>query len=181
MKFIKTPLDGAFLIEPEASADDRGSFSRIFCKTEFARVGHKKEFVQINHSISRKKGTLRGMHYQLQPFAETKVVKCIKGAVFDVIVDIRKGSKTFLQWYGIELSEENKRMLYIPEGFAHGFQALKNSSELIYFDTNFYDRDSERGLKYDDPSIGIRWPMKVSSISDKDRSHDHLDKGFRGI
>jgi dTDP-4-dehydrorhamnose 3,5-epimerase len=181
MRFIKTQLKGAYEIETEPFTDNRGSFSRLFCKRELAKIGHQKEIAQVNHSYSRKKGTLRGMHYQIPPSAEIKIVKCIRGKVFDVMVDLRKGSPTFLKWYGTLLTEDNNKMLYIPEGFAHGYITLKDDTELLYFDTGFYSAKHERGIRFDDPKIGIRWPAKATIISDKDRNHELLKDGFAGI
>jgi len=137
--------------------------------------------VQINHSLSRKIGATRGMHFQYPPRAEIKLVKCIKGAVYDVIVDIRKGSPSFLKWHGIELSETNMKMIYIPEGFAHGFQVLRADSELIYLHTEFYAPDYEGALRYDDPLLNIQWPLQVTDISEKDKKHPLLDSNFEGL
>ena len=138
MIFSPLPLQGSYVIELQPFQDERGWFARFFCKNEFQKIGHKKEWVQINHSFTYKKGTIRGMHFQLTPFREIKMVRCIAGAVYDVIIDLRKGSSTFLQWFGAELSAANKKMMYIPEGFAHGFQCLSDNCELIYHHTEFY-------------------------------------------
>ena len=135
----------------------------------------------MNHSVSYKKGTLRGMHFQVQPFSEIKMVRCIAGIVFDVIVDLRKGSSTFLQWFGAELSAENKTMIYIPEGFAHGFQCLSENCELLYHHTAIYNLEAEAGIKYNDPKINIEWPLPVTVISDRDNSHPFLNEDFKGI
>lgn len=140
MIFTETLLKGSYIIELSAFTDDRGWFARTYCKNEFAAIGHTAEWVQMNHSFTKDKGAIRGMHYQLPPFSEIKMVRCIAGAVYDVIVDLRKDSPTFLQWYGTELSAANKKMLYIPEGFAHGFQTLQNDCELIYHHSQFYAR-----------------------------------------
>lgn len=181
MKFIPTALDGAFIIEPTFIQDDRGSFMRTYCKREFKEINFSAEWVQLNHSISLKRGTIRGMHFQNPPFGEVKLVRCIVGSVYDVIVDLRKGSKTFLQWIGVELSSNNKRMLYIPRGFAHGFQTLEENCELIYHHSEFYDKAAEDGVNYNDPIIGINWPLDVTVISERDRIHKLLDKEFKGI
>lgn len=181
MNFVSTPLAGSYLIELKAISDDRGWFARYFCKNEFNTIGHDREWVQMNHSFNSKKGTLRGMHFQLAPHKEIKLVRCVAGAVFDVIVDIRKGSPSFLHWYGTILSAENRNMLYIPEGFAHGFQCLSDNSELLYHHTGFYNPLAESGIRYNDPSIQIKWPLDISVISGKDAGHPYIDKDFKGI
>jgi dTDP-4-dehydrorhamnose 3,5-epimerase len=181
MNFIETPLKGSYVVELNPFSDERGWFARTYCKNEFATIGHTKEWVQLNHSVSYKKGTIRGMHYQLQPFAETKMVRCIAGTVFDVIVDIRANSPTFLQWYSIELSAKNKKMIYIPEGFAHGFQTLTDNAELIYHHTSFYAPDIEKGVSYNDNAIGIDWQLPVSEISERDSNHPPIDFNFNGV
>jgi dTDP-4-dehydrorhamnose 3,5-epimerase len=174
-------LSGSFIIEPKVLEDDRGWFARFYCKNEFKGIGHEKEWVQLNHSVTNKKGAIRGMHYQVQPFREIKMVKCIAGAVYDVIIDLRKDSSTFLKWFGTELSAKNRKMLYIPEGFAHGFQCLEDDCELIYHHSEFYTPNSEGGIKYDDPVINIEWPLAVTVISQRDQSHPLLDENFKGI
>ena len=181
MIFKETPLRGAYLIEPEPYTDDRGLFARTFCKNEFARLNHKKEFVQFNHSRTLKKGTIRGMHYQLPPYSEIKLIRCIRGRVFDAIIDIRKDSATFLQHFTVELSEQNMLSLYIPEGFAHGFQTLEDNTELIYHHTAYYVPGHEAGIRYNDPLVGINWPLPVSEITEKDMTHEFLDNSFKGI
>jgi dTDP-4-dehydrorhamnose 3,5-epimerase len=181
MIFSPTFLAGCFVIEPKVLADDRGWFTRFYCKNEFKEIGHEKEWVQLNHSVTNKKGSIRGMHYQVQPFREIKMVKCIAGAVYDVIVDLRKDSPTFLKWFGTELSAKNRKMLYVPEGFAHGFQCLEDNCELIYHHSEFYTPNSEGGITYDDPMINIDWPLPVTVISQRDQSHPRLDENFKGI
>lgn len=181
MNFIETKLKGAYVIELNPLEDERGMFARVFCKKEFSKIKHDKEFVQFNHSLNEKKGILRGLHYQEPPFAEIKLIRCIRGALFDVIVDIRKSSSTFLQWTGVELSETNMKMMYVPEGFAHGFQTLNDSTELLYHHTNFYEPSAERGIRYNDSMIGIQWPDKVPIISEKDTNYPLLKTGFTGI
>lgn len=181
MIFSPTKLKDSYVIDLQPIADERGWFSRYFCKNEFSEIGHSKEWVQMNHSVSYKKGTVRGMHYQMPPFSEVKLVRCIAGVVFDVIVDLRNNSATFLQWFGVELSASNKTMIYIPEGFAHGFQCLSENCELLYHHTEFYKPDSEAGLLYNDPMINIEWPLPVSVVSERDRSHLFLNKEFKGI
>lgn len=181
MKFIPTILTGAYIIEPTPFIDERGFFARTYCKNEFEQIGFKGEWVQLNHSITNNKGTIRGMHFQNPPFSEVKMVKCIAGAVFDVIIDLRKDSPTFLKWFGAEISADNKKMMFIPEGFAHGFQALANDCGLIYHHSNFYTPGAEGGIKYDEPLVNIQWPLSISSISDRDKNHPYLTKDFKGI
>ena len=181
MTFRETSLKGSYVIDLELFTDERGWFARTFCKNEFAQIGHNKEWVQFNHSFTKEKGTIRGMHYQLPPFTEIKQVRCIAGAVFDVIVDLRKDSATFLQWVGIELSAQNKKMIYIPEGFAHGFQTLAANSELIYHHSQFYKPGVEGGIKYNDPAVPIEWPLPLTNISARDSQHPLLDANFKGI
>jgi len=181
MVFTALPLKGAFQIEPEVKMDDRGQFYRFYCKREFAEVGIDKEWLHLNHSHTNNAGTIRGMHYQLPPFAETKLLRCINGKVYDVIIDLRHNSATYLQWLGTELSAENKKMLYIPEGFAHGFQTLTDHCELIYHHSAYYTPGAEGGIRFNDPAININWPLPVTQISDRDISHSLLDDKFRGI
>jgi dTDP-4-dehydrorhamnose 3,5-epimerase len=181
MTFTPTPLEGSYLIDLSVFNDSRGWFARTFCKNEFQQIGHNREWVQLNHSTTFTKGTLRGMHFQVKPFREIKLVRCIAGSIYDVIIDLREGSPTFLKWFGTELSAKNKRMLYIPEGFAHGFQTLTDNCELIYHHTEFYNPDAESGIKYDDPGINIQWPLKVEEISERDSNHAYLDNNFKGI
>lgn len=181
MKFTEAPLKGSFAIEPEPFSDDRGWFARTYCKNEFQQIGHTKEWVQINHSFTNKKGTIRGMHFQYPPFTEIKMLRCIAGAVYDVIVDIRSGSPTFLKWFGVELSAANKKMLYIPDGFAHGFQTITENAELIYHHSSFYQPGYEGGIKYDDPKLKIEWPLPVTEISVRDNNHLFITNDFTGI
>jgi len=181
MKFFETTLKGAFTIELEPHRDKRGFFARTFCKDEFRAIHHQKEFVQFNHSYTRKKGTLRGLHYQVPPMSENKLIRCIRGKVFDVIVDMRKGSPTFLQYFGVELSGKDMRMIYVPEGFAHGFQTLEEHSEMLYYHTNFYSGEHERGVRYNDPLLQVQWPLEPAEISEKDMKHQFLTEDFKGI
>lgn len=171
MKFEKLPLDGAYLIDLEKRGDERGFFARVFCVNEFREHGLATEFVQVNNSSSADVGTLRGMHYQLAPAAETKLVRCIKGSLWDCIVDVRPESPTYGKWFGAELSAENRRMMYVPKGFAHGFITLEPDTEAFYFVDEFYAPEQERGLRWDDPKIGIEWPREPVVLSDKDRAH----------
>jgi dTDP-4-dehydrorhamnose 3,5-epimerase len=181
MKFTPLNLSGAFLIDVETKKDNRGEFFRVIGMDELKQINHTKEFVQVNRSVNYKKGTLRGMHFQNPPHAEIKIVQCIKGKVFDAIVDLRRNSETFLKWAGVELSEENRNMIYIPEGFAHGFQTLEDNSELIYFHTEFYTPESEDAICFSDPLINIEWKIPVAVISDRDKSIPLLVKNFKGI
>jgi dTDP-4-dehydrorhamnose 3,5-epimerase len=181
MKFTETILKGSFIIDLNVFEDERGWFARTFCKKEFKKIGHEGEWVQLNHSFTKHKGTIRGMHFQMPPFAEIKLVRCIAGAIFDVIVDIRKNSPTFLQWVGVELSAKNKKMIYIPEGFAHGFQALEENCELIYHHSAFYKPNVESGVKYDDSTLKINWPLDACNVSERDINHTLLTNNFIGI
>jgi dTDP-4-dehydrorhamnose 3,5-epimerase len=181
MIFEPGSLAGTFVIGLEPFSDDRGWFARFFCKEEFLQIGHRQEWVQMNHSQTYQKGSLRGMHFQRQPHGETKLVRCIAGSVYDVIIDLRRDSKSFLHWFGIELSAENKKMLYIPEGFAHGFQTLEAECGLIYLHTQYYSPEAEAGIRYDDPLVRISWPLPVAQVSARDTGHPFLDEKFKGI
>jgi dTDP-4-dehydrorhamnose 3,5-epimerase len=178
MKFIETRLKGAFVIELEKKGDDRGFFARSFCRNELRDYGLEYEIVQINNSLTEKMHTLRGLHYQLPPRAEVKIVSCIRGSLFDVILDIREGSSTFGEWFGVELSAENRRMLYVPRGFAHGFMTLEDHTEAFYLLTEFYSPELERGIRWNDPKFGIRWPAEPRVVSEKDQSHRDFDADF---
>ena len=181
MTFTETILKGSFEINLTTFQDERGWFVRTYCKNEFQKINHTKEWVQLNHSFTNKKGTIRGLHFQVPPFREIKMVRCIAGAVYDVIVDVRKNSSTFLQWVGIELSASNRKMIYIPEGFAHGFQTLTDNCELIYHHSEFYTANEESGLKYDDPTLKVVWPLPLTNISERDKKHNFLKDNFIGI
>lgn len=170
MIFVETKLKGAFIVEPEKLEDERGFFARTFCQKEFEAHGLNPRLVQCSVSYNEKKGTLRGMHYQAFPYAEAKLVRCTRGAVYDVIVDLRYDSPTFKHWVAVELSAENHRMLYIPEGCAHGFQALEDNTEVVYQMSEFYHPESARGVRWDDPAFRITWPIKDVIISIKDAS-----------
>ena len=180
MKFTSLPLSGAYLIDLEKRGDDRGFFGRFFCETEFAQHGLLDRFVQINNSLTAKNGTLRGMHYQLPPAAEVKVVRCIHGALYDVILDLRPHSKSFGQSFGAELTAENRTMMYVPQGFAHGFLTLQPDTEALYLVSAAYAPDAERGIRFDDPKFSIRWPVTPSELSDKDRKWPDYDPDFHG-
>src|SRR5215510_3611960 len=169
MQFTKTKLEGAYIIELERREDDRGFFARAFCQREFAEHGLKPIIAQANIASNRLKGTLRGMHFQFPPAAETKLVRCTRGAILDIIVDLRPESPTYLQHIAVELSEDNYRALYIPERFAHGYQVLRDKTETSYQVGEFYTPGSEGGLLYNDPKLGLEWPLPVSVISDKDQ------------
>jgi dTDP-4-dehydrorhamnose 3,5-epimerase len=181
MKFVEAPLAGAYVIELEPFLDERGFFARIFCQKEFATIGFDGRIVQINHSMTRRKGTIRGLHYQRQPACETKIIRCVQGKVFDVMVDIRTGSPTFMQWHGVELSKDNLRMVYIPDGFAHGFQTLTDNAELIYHHSAFYSPEYEQGLRFGDPALAIKWPLPVGAVTAKDQHYSLIDNSFKGI
>jgi dTDP-4-dehydrorhamnose 3,5-epimerase len=181
MKFVQTGLAGVWVIELDVRADKRGAFARTFCKREFADVGLTKEFVQLNHSWNLKTGTLRGLHFQIPPYKEGKLVRCIRGHVFDVVVDLRKGSPTFLRSFSVELSERNFKMIYIPEGFAHGFQTLEDNCELFYHHTEYYAPGHEGGIRYSDPILKIDWPLPVVEISDRDLHHPLIEPNFAGL
>ena len=175
MIFNPTPLAGVYTIELEKRGDDRGFFARVFCTREFEDVGLVQSFVQVNNSSSAQKGTLRGMHYQLAPRSETKLVRCIRGALLDVILDLREGSPTFGQSFSAELSAENRLMMYVPKGFAHGFLTLTDDAEAFYFVDEFYAPEAERIVRYDDPRFAIEWPFEPTEMSDKDRNAPDFD------
>jgi dTDP-4-dehydrorhamnose 3,5-epimerase len=181
MKIIKTDIDGLLVIEANPFIDHRGSFTRFFCKKELSTVIEKRNIVQVNHSRTKEKGAIRGMHYQKPPYTEMKFVRCLRGRIWDVAIDLRQGSKTFLRWHAEELTPDNAKMLVIPEGFAHGFQALDENSELLYFVTEFYEPKVEGGIRYNDPRIKIEWPLDIKEISGKDQAHPFLDNNFVGV
>jgi dTDP-4-dehydrorhamnose 3,5-epimerase len=176
-----TKIDKVKVIKSQPFRDERGFFNRLFCQRELDAIRPGLEIKQINHSKTRQKGAVRGLHFQLPPSAEIKIVRCTKGEVFDVAVDLRKDSPTFLQYYGEILSEDNMSALVIPEGFAHGFQALADEVELVYFVSAFYDKDSEGSVRYDEPKVGIKWPLEVTLVSKKDLSVPYLTHDFKGI
>lgn len=170
MKFTPTKLESAFIIDLERREDSRGWFARTYCAREFEAHGLPTHMVQTNMSLTRKAGTLRGMHYQMAPDAEDKLVRCVQGRIWDAIVDIRPQSPTYCQWIGVELSEENGRMLLVPKGFAHGFVTLSDDAAVTYQVSAFYSPQSERGARWNDPAFGIEWPVDVLDLSDKDRN-----------
>jgi dTDP-4-dehydrorhamnose 3,5-epimerase len=175
MQFFESPLAGAYVIELEKREDDRGFFARAFCRNEFAENGLSTSFVQVNDSLAVEKGTLRGMHYQLAPKGETKLVRCIRGALHDVIIDLRDGSETFGKHFSVELTAENRKMLYVPKGFAHGFITLCENTEAFYFVDEFYAPEFERGVRWDDPTFSISWPLEPAVLSEKDQAHADFD------
>lgn len=178
MLFSETPLRGAHVIELEKRGDERGFFARLFCQEEFASHGLATRIVQANNSASAHRGTLRGFHYQLAPKAEAKLVRCIRGALHDVIIDLRRDSPTFGRHFGAELTSENRRMLYVPKGFAHAFLTLEDATEVIYLVDEFYSPDRERGIRWNDPKFGIQWPIEPVVISEKDRSYPNFEPGY---
>lgn len=181
MKVHPTPLADAFTIELEKIGDDRGFFGRVFCKNEFSKAGLSSDFVQVNNSLSAKRGTLRGMHYQLPPRAEVKLVRCIRGALWDAILDLRPDSPTFGQSFGAELNADNRIMMYVPRGFAHAVLTLTEDAEALYLVNEFYAPQQERGVRWDDPRFKITWPIEPAEISAKDAKWPDFDPAFHGL
>lgn len=181
MNFISTDIKDLYVADLSLIQDARGGFERIFCSNEFKRIGLSKQIVQINHSYNINKGTVRGFHYQAAPFQECKLIRCIKGSVLDVVIDIRKDSPTFRQKFEIKLSGNSHLLIIVPEGLAHGFQTLEDDSQLIYHHTEYYSPESSRGIRYNDPFVDMNWPIEISNISDNDLSHPILDQKFNGI
>lgn len=178
---IATEIQGLKVIQSKPIGDARGFLSRVFCAESFEEFGFDKNINQINHTLTREKGTVRGMHYQTPPHAEIKLVSCLHGEVFDVAVDLRKDSPTFLRWHAAILSADNHRSMLIPEGFAHGFQTLTENCELLYLHSASYVKEAEAALNATDPTLSIDWPLPVSERSERDRSHPNIDKSFKGI
>ena len=175
MLFSETELKGAQIIEIEKMEDNRGFFARAWCQREFEKHGLTARILQVNISFNKEKGTLRGMHYQMAPYEESKFVRCTSGAIYDVVIDLRPDSPTFRRWTGVELTETNYKMLYVPENFAHGFQTLEDNTEVTYQVSQFYTPASESGIRWDDPAFGIKWPLEPRVMSDKDSSWpDHI-------
>ena len=170
MIFNETKFKGAFTIELKRLKDERGYFERLLCTDELQRIGFNKKIVQVNHSFTAEKGSCRGMHLQLAPYAETKIIKCLRGAALDFAIDLRKNSKTFLQWMAIEINQSNNTMVFLPEGFAHGFQTLENNTELIYFHSEFFNPKAEIGINIQDPQIGVQLPLEIANQSEKDKA-----------
>ena len=175
MIFTETKLKGAFIVEVKKIEDDRGFFGRAWCKQEFEDHGLNGNIVQLNTSLTKKKGTIRGMHYQVDPYQEAKFIRCTRGRIWDVMIDLRPDSPTFMQWVGTELSADNYKMAYVPENFAHGFVTLEDNSEVYYPVTAFYTPGSERGIRWNDPAFNIAWPINIEIVSDKDSSHPDFD------
>ncbi len=174
MRFLPTELDGVMLLQPERNEDERGYFARLWCEREFAEQGLNTNLTQINVSHNRVRGTLRGMHFQIAPHAEIKIVRCNRGSIFDVVVDVRSDSPTYCRWQGFQLNQANGDMLYIPEGFAHGFLTLSDDVEVYYQMSTGYSAESARGLRWDDPALGIYWPGEVKVISQRDQDWPRL-------
>lgn len=181
LEFIKTPIAGLTVVQRNPIEDARGFFSRFYCANEFATLGFEKPIQQINHTYTVKAGAVRGMHFQYPPHAEVKMVSCLRGEVFDVAVDLRQDSPTFLQWHAEVLSAANRRSLLIPEGFAHGFQSLTNDCELIYLHTAPYVKEAEGALNAIDTQLNIKWPLEITEMSDRDRAHPMISPNFRGL
>ena len=181
MKLHPTPLAGLVEIEQSAVIDARGRFTRLFCEQAFAPIRPHLHFTQINWSHTQGRGSLRGLHYQKPPAAEAKLIRCLRGRVYDVAVDVRADSPTFLRWHAVELAEDNNRAFFLPEGFAHGFQALTDEVQLLYMHTAPWAPDCEAGLRYDDPLLAIAWPLPVAQVSARDQAHPLIAPGFAGI
>lgn len=177
MLFTETGLENACIVELEKKEDHRGFFARSWDKNEFAKHNLNSNLVQCNISFSKKRGTLRGMHYQAKPFEESKLIRCTKGKIFDVIIDLRPTSKTFTKWFGIELTEENHKMLFVPEGFAHGYQSLVDNTEIVYQVSEFYTPSSELGVHWNDPVFNIKWPVNEKIVTEKDDSWKPFEAG----
>jgi len=181
VQLTPAPLEGLYEINHQPVGDARGRFTRLFCERELAPIRHGLHFTQVNLSETRGLGTLRGMHYQTPPAAEAKLIRCLRGRVFDVAVDLRAGSPTFLRWHALELSDDNHRAVFIPEGFAHGFQALTDEVQLLYMHTAPWTPACEVGLRHDDPRLDIQWPQSVTNISERDRSYSLIGDHFSGV
>ena len=181
MRLIPTPIDGVFEAETEPFRDERGSLARLFCCDELRAAHGNRPIVQINQTLTRRAGAVRGLHFQYPPYAEAKWIRCLRGRVFDLAVDLRSGSRAFLGWHGCELDAKRQNALFIPEGCAHGFQTLERDTELLYLHTAAYASHAEGGVRCDDPRIGIVWPLAVTDVSDRDRRHALLDGTFQGV
>ena len=181
MKITPLGIAGAAVIQAEPRGDERGVFARWFCKRELAELLGEKQVVSINYSCTEDAGTIRGMHYQRKPALDMRFARCIRGEVYDVILDLRANSPTFLQWHAERLTSQEMNMIAVPEGVAHGFQAIEPGSEMLYLHTGYYVPEHEGGVRFDDPAIGIDWPMAPTVVSQRDRSHPLLDESFRGI
>lgn len=181
MNFFETKLNSVYIAKTEPIVDSRGVFSRLFCKKDLKPIIGGREIVQINYSRTDIHGAIRGLHFQYPPHSEMKLIRCLKGRVWDVVVDLRQGSPTFLEWHAEELSPDNAKMVIIPEGFAHGFQSLDRNSELLYLHTEYYTPNAEGGLLYDDPLLNVQWPLPATHISARDRGHHRITNKFTGI
>ena len=179
--FLPTPLEGLWVVQRKPVEDQRGFFCRFFCAEEFQAVGLKKPLAQINHTYTIKEGAVRGLHFQYPPYSEGKIVSCLRGEVYDVAVDIRKGSPTFLHWHGEILSAANQKSLLIPEGFAHGFQTLTENCEVLYLTSSPFHPQAEGALHVADPRIGIVWSIAITELSERDRAHPFITPDFEGI
>ena len=175
MIFTEAPIPGAYVIDPERLEDERGFFARTWCQREFEAHGLNPGLAQCNISYNRRKGTLRGMHYQAVPHAEARLVRCTSGAIYDVIVDLRPDSVTFKRWFPVELTADNRRMLYIPEGLAHGFLTSRDDTEVFYQMSEFYTPGSARGVRWNDPAFGIEWPQEIQVIAERDRNYPDFE------
>lgn len=181
MNIVSTIIDGVSVVETKLLSDLRGDFARLFCAKELSIILNGRHILQINQSKTKQQGAIRGMHFQCKPFAEMKLIRCLKGKVFDVAVDLRKNSNTYLSWHAEILTPENATMFVVPEGCAHGFQVLEPDSELLYLHTAFYKPEYEGGILYDDPAVGIEWPIDCSEISDRDKQYTLINNGFTAI
>lgn len=175
MIFIPLKLEGAYLIDLDKREDERGFFARYYCEKELKSNGLETNWVQMNTTLTLKKGTIRGLHFQRYPMAEAKIIRCLKGSIWDVIVDLRKNSPTFGQWLNLELNESNRSMVYIPKGFAHGFQTLQDNCELLYMHSEFYSSLHEGGIRFNDPDLNINWPLSLEFCSNRDKNHPRLN------
>ncbi len=174
MRFLPTKLPGAFIIDLELHDDHRGFFARSWCQEEFAAHGLNPGLVQCNVSFNRKRGTLRGLHFQIAPYSEAKLIRCTRGRLFDVVVDLRQDSPTFREWVGVELTAQNRRMVYVPEGMAHGFETLEDETEVFYQMSEFFHPEAARGVRWNDPALAIAWPIAPPVLSDKDEAYPDL-------
>ncbi len=181
MNFTKTNIEGLYIIETSSFIDERGLFVRLYCKEEFEKHGLILPLAQMNMSITKQKGAIRGMHFQNPPFAEIKLVRCLQGSCYDVVIDLRKGSPTFLQYHAEILTAQNMKALYIPKGFAHGFQTLEENTQLLYMHSEFYSPTHESAINYLDPKVKISWAMDVSELSEKDKNHPYITEDFKGL
>jgi dTDP-4-dehydrorhamnose 3,5-epimerase len=178
---VATPFLGLYVVRRQVTEDQRGFFARLFCAEEFSEIGLVKPVVQINQSLTLRKGAVRGMHFQRPPHSDAKLVTCLRGEIFDVAVDLRQGSPTFLRWHGEILSADNHTSLYMPEGFAHGFQTLTDDCELIYLHTARYAPEAEGAINAADPAVGIAWPLPITEMSERDRNHPMIESSYHGL